>query len=490
MSFRLFYSLTAFSLIFHRFLSAELDVKNEEFFEEVIVEDSVTLTEEKKVKDSEAESNESNHQIAFPEKNSSVMSEQKTSSSENFEKAFPKKLKPHYAGARRIPEKVKNNENEKKNTSRIKNKWFSSKTHPKVEKKEVVEVKNETPAELPADRPYYKKTNNSVRFPKIAQSDLSSDSSIEIRQPVLPQTQTGQEPEVCYYPRGGFQAPRGHFFFTAEWLYWRTRQEGMEFATAKKVDFDFQSGFRVGLGVHLPHDRWDIYVNYTRFNPEGSESASGSLYPLFLFEGAGAQGPSVAEAHAHWKIEFQNLDVEIGRAVYIAKTLVLRPFFGLKGAWIDQDAHLRYEGGFIPSEQTFRTHFENDFKGAGPLIGVESNWLIGAGFSFFGDFAAALIIGHFDNEQKQHQLGGVQVVDLNSDFNLVSPTMQIIAGLAWDRNFNKERWHVGLSAGFESQYWWSQNQTEQFTDKDFPIYVREKGDLAFYGLTLRARFDF
>jgi hypothetical protein len=68
--------------------------------------------------------------------------------------------------------------------------------------------------------------------------------------------------------------------------------------------------------------------------------------------------------------------------------------------------------------------------------------------------------------------------------------VQIVAGLAWDRNFNRERWHFGLSAGFEAQYWWGQNQTEQFTDADFPIYIREKGDLAFYGLTLRARVDF
>ncbi len=479
MSFRFFYSLTAFSLTFHRILSA--DAMDQEF-EEVLIEDSVVSTDKK------AESPDSNRRIALPAKSSPATSEQKKVASENTENTAPKKLKPQYAGARRTPEKVKS-EDEKKNSPRIKNQWFSSKTHPKVEKKEVVEVKNERTAELPSDRPHYTKTNNSLRSPRVAQLDLSSDASTE-SQPVRPQVREEREPEVPYYPRGGFQAPRGHFFFTGEWLYWRTRQEGMEFATSKKVEFDFQSGFRVGLGVHLPYDRWEMYVNYTRFNPDGSKSVHGSFYPLFLFEGAGAQGPSVAEARAHWKIEFQNLDIEISRAFYLAKTLVLRPFFGLKGAWIDQSAHMRYEGGFIPAGQIFRTHFKNDFKGAGPLIGVESNWLVGAGFSFFGDVAAALVVGHFDNEQQQHQLDGAKVVDLNSDFNLVSPTVQVVAGLAWNRNFNKERWHAGLSAGFESQYWWGQNQTEQFTDKDFPIYVREKGGLAFYGLTLRARFDF
>jgi hypothetical protein len=478
---RFFYSLAVFSLGFHCLFSADARAIHGEEFEEVVVEDNIAPSDEKK------ESQRPDRRIAFPAKSSSPTSDQKTAASENTEKTPSKKLKAHYAGVRRTPEKVKSNENEKKSDPRIKNKWFSSKTHPKVEKKEVIEVKDEALTELPTDRPHYTKTNNSLRSSRIAQ--LGSIAATESH-PNPPPIRAEYKPEVCCYPRGGFQAPMGHFFFTGEWLYWRTRQEGMEFATAKKVDFDFQSGFRVGLGVHLPLDHWEMYVNYTRFTPDGSESAQGSFYPLFLFEGAGAQGPSVARAHAHWEIEFQNLDVEISRAFYIARTLVLRPFFGLKGAWIDQDAHIRYEGGFIPAGQTFRTHFKNDFKGAGPLIGLESNWLLGAGFSFFGDVAAALVIGHFDNKQEQFQLGGAKVIDLNSDFHLVSPTVQIVTGFAWDRNFNKERWHVGLSAGFESQYWWSQNQTERFTDKDFPIYVREKGDLTFYGLTLRARFGF
>ena len=442
MTLKFFASLTAFSLAFHSFLSADVAASEEPLFEEVPVEDSTTAPEKKD------------------------------------EKEKPKKLKPQYAGARRTPEKAK--------TKETKNKWFSSKTHPKADKKETVRETQEVPAELPADRPHYIKTNNSIRPRSIVQSEFSTEPSLSRTQARAEQT----IPDVCYYPRAGFQAPNGHFYVTAEWLYWRTRQEGMEFATAKTVKFDFQSGFRVGLGVHLPSDHWDIYVNYTRFNPDGSERAHGSFYPLFLFQGAGVQGPAVAGGHAHWDIEFQNVDVEIGRAFYIAKTLVFRPFFGLKGAWIDQDARMRYEGGFIPAGQTFRTHFENDFKGAGPLLGIESNWLIGAGFSLFGNIAASLVIGHFDMTQEQYQLDEAKVVDLNSDFNLVSPALQMAAGLVWDRNFNKERWHVGLCAGFETQFWWDQNQTEQFTDNELPIYVRQKGDLAFYGLTLKARFDF
>jgi hypothetical protein len=391
--------------------------------------------------------------------------------------ASPKKLKPQYAGARRsIAPEVP----EKKKSRKAKNEWFSSKTQPKAAKKEVAEKLPESSK----DRPWYKKAGHEVASLEDVPTDPSGGPASQ------PQNNAGED----LYPRTGFQAPKGQVILTGEWLYWRTRQEGMEFATSKQIEFEFQSGYRVGLGVHLPSfDGWCIYANYTNFNPEHSHSAHGSFYPLFLFQGSNpshARGPAVAKAEGHWRIEFQTLDVDFGRPYYLSKTLVFSPFFGLKGVWIEQHAHFHYEGGFIPARKTFRTQFKNDFKGAGPLVGTGMNWQLGAGFSLFGDIAAALLVGQFDMEQRQHQHEGREVVHLDSDFNLISPTLQMVAGIAWDRTFSKERRHLGLSAGFETQYWWSQNQTEQFTDAAFPSYVRQRGDLAFYGLTLRARVDF
>lgn len=453
--------MAVFSCIFSGMAFADGKIADEDLFEEVAVEEDAA---------SPGEENKARARTIFPVKVDPQ--EQKSES--------PKKLKPQYAGARRTPEKPKNPDKPKK-AARVKNEWFTSKTHPKMEKKEPAEI-DETPTELPEDRPYFTKTSYSLPV-------STTGPLFGFNQQPAPQPQAQWEGDE--YPMVGFQAPHSHFFLTAEWLYWRTRQGGMEFATSKRIDFDFQSGFRVGLGVHLPYDHWDIYVNYTRFVPDASESAHGSFYPLFLFQGTrGPHGTHVSKAHAHWKVEFQTADVEIGRVYYVGKTFVVRPFFGLKGAWIDQDVKVSYEGGFIPHEQSYRTKFDNDFKGGGPLIGVESNWLIGEGFSLFGDFAAAPVVGYFFNQQKQFQLHGAKVVDLNTDSHLVSPTLQIVAGLAWDRNFHRDRMRIGLSAGFEAQYWWEQNQIEQFTDDDLPIHVREKGDLSFYGLTLRGRFDF
>jgi hypothetical protein len=298
-------------------------------------------------------------------------------------------------------------------------------------------------------------------------------------------------------------APRGGVYFTGEWLFWQTREGGLEFAVERassspgvftdavptKLEFDWESGFRVGLGVHLPHDGWDIYASYTDFQPASSKNANGSVFPLLAFQGQ-VSLDNVTRAHAHRKIHFQAADLEIGRAFYLAKTLALRPFFGCKGAWIDQHSRVTYTGGDLSSGEQFKVRQHNDFKGAGLRVGLGSNWEWCAGWSFVGNLSGSLLVGHFDLSQDQTLPTGVKTIDLDSDFNLINPQAQLSLGIAWDRNFCRDRCHFGISANFETQYFWGQNQSEWFTDTAAPVYVRPVNDLSFYGISLMARLDF
>ena len=409
-------------------------------------------------------------------------------------KEAPKKNKAHFVGVRRPSEK---SEEKKRPSSTIKNQWVKTKTHPKKEKKQP--AKEQEKEEPPADVPYF---NPSKALSSLAKHTSFATSSLLLQDEPL--SDSSYEPEMLQqetlYPVLGTNAPYGHVFFTADWLLWRTRQGDMEFAvqgvstssltpfmgsTTNKLNFDLKSGFRVGFGVHLPNDGWDIYLNYTDFRPNASKSVEGPLFPLLLYN-----PPFIAtSAHAEWKIFFKTLDIEIGRAYYIGKSLSFRPFIGMTGAWIDQQAHVRYEAGSISFSEIDHIATHNDFKGAGPRLGMDSNWYFGEGLSLFANLATVITVGHFDLENNQTQ-GDLETIRLKSDLNLLSPVLQLIAGLAWDRNYHRDQWHVGFSAGFETQYWWRQNQMERFTDSIAPIFVRAESDLSFYGLTLRGRFDF
>ncbi len=422
-----------------------------------------------------------------------------------------KKLKAHFVGSKRplqnAPDYVPVPKTKK--STRIKNKWVSSKTHPKTPKEEEVSDGDKAISSI------QKKTSfgegnalaSSRRFfpylsPDRLMAQAGPDDQMAMRKESSNETKEKQPDEGAKYPHAGFIAPDGHVYITGEWLFWRTREGGFEYAVErsaavpgaftdavpKKLNFDWQSGFRVGLGAHLPYDGWDLYVNYTDFRPDDSSHASGSVFPLLVYQGQFPIG-NVTQADGHWKIEFQTLDVEIGRTYYIGKSLILRPNIGIRGAWIDQHSHFDYQGGDIPAGLEYTVHDKNDFKGAGIRAGINSNWYFGAGLSFNGDLFTSLVVGHFDLSQSQRQLG-IEVIDLDSDCNQLSPNAQMFLGLSWDYNFYHNRCHFGLTLGFESQFWWRQNQMEHFTDSSLPIYVRPDEDLAFYGINLKARIDF
>jgi Legionella pneumophila major outer membrane protein precursor len=411
------------------------------------------------------------------------------------------KNKAHFIGVRRPTEKT---EEKKRPNSAAKNPWVKSKTYPKDKKdKQAKEKKDPVKDQTSSSEvPHFTSSRARSRLPlaSISTSSLlfpeSNDTYLE---PETISYETFSDDDSSY-PHLGKDAPSGHVYFTADWLFWRTRESGLEFAVhgasssattpyphsaPSKCNFDLTSGFRTGFGVHLPDDGWDIFVNYTDFRPKASKSVDGALFPLLLYT-----PPSLAaSAHAEWKITFQTLDIEIGRAYYIGRTLSFRPFLGMTGAWIGQKADIDYKGNSIPSGAVDNLSARNDFKGAGPRVGAGSNWHFGEGLSLFGNGALVLAVGHFDLKNHQSQ-ADVETIHLASDLNLISPTLSLIAGLAWDRNFLRDTRHVGLSAGFETQYWWRQNQLERFTDSSTPLFVRTDGDLAFYGLTVRGRFDF
>lgn len=454
-------SLIAVSLILNSYICAEEP-------------DADGIQTEKATGESEIEIQQRPLRVAFSKKN------------EDEQSTPPKKVKPHFAGVRRQEPKEGKADGEKKKSSRVKNQWVSSKTHPKTKKKARPVEEVEIVQDLPEERPYFRRADHRYSTSLLAQNNGSGIPPSEQGNLERKVDEVNDYREGVRYPYLGFEAPKASLYLTGEWLYWRVRQEGMEFVPGKKVHFDFDSGFRTGIGVHLPHDGWDLYVNYTRYATSQTDGAHGPIFPLMLY----AATNLVDQAHIHWKFLFQTADLEIGRIFNLSKTLIVRPFFGVKGAWIDQRVRLRYEGGMIPSGESYRAHLQNDFRGGGPLLGIHTHWDLGVGLSFFGNGSVALVIGEFNNEHKQTQIAGFEPINLNANLRLVTSALQLVTGLAWNRNFCADRCHFGISAGFEAQYWTNQNQMEQFTTPAQPYFVRNNGDLALYGLTLRARFDF
>lgn len=226
-----------------------------------------------------------------------------------------------------------------------------------------------------------------------------------------------------------------------------------------------------------------------------TNGAIGNVGDLFTF---------CDSAKSQYDLDYQALDLELGRAYFISSKLSFRPHWGLKTAWIDQEQITRYTGGnpvANPNVQgadllglgisTVHVKDDCDFWGIGPRAGVESKWHLGYGFSFFGNVAGALLFGFFDVDHRE-RWSAIEdnTIRLHANRHAFSPTVQFQLGLRYDKYIHNNRQHVGIGLGFEGQYWWRQNQMLKIDDAAVLKYERYSEDISFHGVTLDIRFDF
>ena len=307
-------------------------------------------------------------------------------------------------------------------------------------------------------------------------------------------------------------SPRFNIF--AAFLLWTAREAGADaWAEAivsepssisndlQQVDFRWDPGFRVGLGYFMKSNPWDTKFYYTRFHTTGKDDASrgpGSIHSTFLGNfyvdnplGLGISGPSYESASINWRIHYDIFDWELGCRLSLSKSLVLRPFVGVKGGWINQHIHTKWNNPDLPADEFFNEgieDIENDFWGIGPDLGIDTKWILGSfrnqAFSLFGDFSGALMWGHWSfSDEFSNDLN--QKVDVNlQDINSGATMVRAFMGLGWDAKIKKGCKRVTMRLGYEMQFWFNQLQYYSFTGG------RLDNQLTLQGGTLEFCLDF
>lgn len=300
-----------------------------------------------------------------------------------------------------------------------------------------------------------------------------------------------------------------NWFLFGDALYWRAEEDGTEWArnsvskttddtpelnvNAKKIDFEWDWGFRAGIGYNMEHDQWDTQLYYTWFRTEKSDHVSRILdtaspailvpayFGTFFIGGSHFQSDKIT-----WKIHFNMFDWELGRNYLVSKNLALRPHLGVKGGWIHQSLH-GHAKTFSDILLTYKD--KNNFWGVGPSGGVNTKWNLGNVnthfFSLFGDFAGALMWGHWDVNHHSFDIvnGEIKFKHLNKD--QCAAMLQAFMGFGWETNFNGDQCHLAIKLGYEVQHWF--NQLKLFPPT---ATARYNYDLSFQGGTLDVRLDF
>lgn len=303
----------------------------------------------------------------------------------------------------------------------------------------------------------------------------------------------------------------------ASFIYWQAMQDMMEPAHNRvnpvtttlgtnsfsfvNMEYQYKPGFKVGLGMSFDFDNWDASVEYTRLHQTIHRSAAMSAaaatagegyWPLWLdgivTTSTALYSNNVNAFNAHWHLNLDFLDADLGRWYYVGTQLTFRPSIGMRAAWIKQRRDVHYLN-VLNSAFSMNGNDKQHCWGVGPRFTLDTNWLIGDGFRLFGNSAFDILFTQYMRSfHCNDNLAGTPSLILlkkGSSVNKLRGHLDMELGAAWGTYFDCHNWHIDLSASYGFQVFWHQNMF------NWPIARNTNyGNLYVHGLTVTAKLDF
>lgn len=299
-------------------------------------------------------------------------------------------------------------------------------------------------------------------------------------------------------------------------LFWDTTEDGLNVAIqtptptgattgfvngkVKNASYDWDWGFRVGVGYNLPHDGWDVFANWTHFNTRSETNHTAEpgfvFFPTQALPGPPATGLDfVTVANSRIHLNMNLADLEVGREFFVSKWLILRPFGGGRGAWLHRTLKVRYKGGDLALGQKLNDENKTRWRSGGIRGGLDSQFGLGSGFSFFGQMALSLLYGKEKASftEKNTGPGGSFALqgDTKNSWSASRAMTDLAIGLRWDQLFGNDSIRIRLQAAWEQHQLFGFNQNMKFVSSTVEgKFVQNQGDLAFSGISMQMRLDF
>jgi hypothetical protein len=369
----------------------------------------------------------------------------------------------------------------------------------------------------------------------IAAAAVAGVSPVEGEAPVARKETNSSQPTTTSPPSEPVQAQQGlgnrrpiigcmpdyGCYFTGDFLYWRAENQGFSYAFNRTSASDFIEGnieriepqwdpaFRIGIGWSTDHDYWDIFFNWTWYQNHATQTDERLTIPdstpfgylaMFPQQTTGITG-SFRRVYASWRLLYNAIDFELGRAFYLTRALSLRPFWGVRGAWLRQTFFNDFTSQVQPILASVRSQIQflgvNNYWGVGPRVGNATEWHLGYGFSFLGRLSGALLYGNTATEFSlfDSQSVGVPVAleqHYQDNFSQLVPTAQLALGLNWGTCFGKKNGsYFGLNGNWETNYYWNQfNLPVTIYGDPAPLPTTGNQPVTMEGFTLNAQINF
>ncbi len=227
----------------------------------------------------------------------------------------------------------------------------------------------------------------------------------------------------------------------------------------KNIDFDWDPGFRVGIGYESNCSAWGADVYWTRFYQSGDSHS----------------GPN----HADWSLHFNTVDGIFGRKFWVGSCFDLRPFAGLRYALINQRLETHLETNVVSSAGTTsliltNNHDRQRFWGIGPELGLQADWYFACGWSVYGTIDEAILYGNFRTHFNDSTTSTVETntCHSNAEAQTCQGVFDVGIGARWENRY------ITLQAGLEHHGYSDFNQIGFF------------GNLNLFGANFSASFHY
>ncbi len=179
------------------------------------------------------------------------------------------------------------------------------------------------------------------------------------------------EPTCC--------TPCGDWIVTADLLYWRALQNGLECGCAPKIKNNWDFGYRIGLEYDRVCKGWNIGTYWTHFHNNYKHKSQNDNF-------------------THWNLKYDTIDIIFGYEVSNDSCFSYTPLIGLRAARVNENLTAHFNGcncdSFDSNSVTDQDH-KQKFCGIGPEIGIDADYSLGCGFSLFGRVGAGILYGKF-----------------------------------------------------------------------------------------------
>ncbi len=253
------------------------------------------------------------------------------------------------------------------------------------------------------------------------------------------------------------------------------------------LDNDYHPGFQVGFVLNTPYDTWDFGGEYLWYRGHSHAKAHGNsdvFYssPIFV----GPYNMLIGSLNADWKLGIDLIDLYLSRPYFSGQNLSVTPTLGLRGGWIRQHFNLS-AANFLASSNVSTADTNSRVWLIGPKTSLQANYLVGYGFSFFGNLATSFLYTQYNALSLTLKNHLDQVSFANNDgLSTFRSILDAGIGLNWG---SKGAVTVNFNAAYNLSVFFSQNMERTLVS----IAGGEQGtpgNLYLSGLTIGASVEF